>query len=212
MLPCPLCENSRTASRLTAGQREFWQCDECALTFVPPQFHLEGAEEKARYDTHENYPDDPAYRNFFRPFFDALTKELPPGAKGIDFGAGPGPALAEMLRERGFSVALYDKFFHPQKDVLGENYDFVACTETAEHFQRPRAEFELFQRLLRPGGCLGILTGMLAEGKKFDDWYYHRDPTHVAFYEKRTMEWIGKRFSWESSFPAPNVTLFRKPL
>ena len=35
------------------------------------------------------------------------------------------------------------------------------CSETAEHFREPRVEFARFDALLRPGGVLGVMTGML---------------------------------------------------
>ena len=40
------------------------------------------------------------------------------GVEGCWAGCGPGPALAEMLREAGHTVATYDPLFAP--DLTGE--------------------------------------------------------------------------------------------
>jgi len=89
-------------------------------------------------------------------------------------------------------------------------YDFITCTETAEHFVDPRAEFDRFDVLLRPGGWLGVMTEVLDEDRIFETWRYARDPTHVCFYGRRTFDWIADRFGWALERPHPNVALFRK--
>ena len=141
---------------------------------------------------------------------DPLRPCLKPGSEGLDYGAGPGPALAVMMREEGFDVRLYDPFFHPDRSALDRSYDFIACTETAEHFADPARELRLLHRMLRPSGWLGLMTGMIDSWSGFPQWHYHRDPTHVCFYSKRTMEWIGEWYRWRVRFPCPNVALFQK--
>ena len=64
--------------------------------------------------------------------------------------------------------------------------------------------------MLNSKGVLGVMTGMLDNWKNFPDWYYHRDPTHIAFYSKNTMQWIAKYFSLKIEFPRENVVFFRK--
>ncbi|MEI4850515.1 class I SAM-dependent methyltransferase, partial [Klebsiella pneumoniae] len=83
---------------------------------------------------------------------------LGPGARGLDFGCGPGPALATMLREAGMDMALFDPFFYPQASVLERQYDFITCTEVVEHLHRPAEVFRQLDRLLAPGGWLGVMT------------------------------------------------------
>ncbi|MEX2353228.1 MAG: class I SAM-dependent methyltransferase, partial [Gammaproteobacteria bacterium] len=131
------------------------------------------------------------------------------GACGLDYGSGPGPTLSVMLEERGFVMRNYDPFFADDVDALAGEYDFIACTETVEHFHHPGREFQCFDRLLRPGGWLGIMTGMRDPGTDFADWYYVRDPTHVSFYQMQTMEWLAQHFNWILQSPGPNVVLFQ---
>ena len=212
---CPLCGSDETAlfftGREKAVRREFLRCSSCDLMFVPRRYHLDETAQMERYLTHNNDPEDEDYRRFLSRLLDPLRPMLVPGAMGLDYGAGPGPALATMMREEGFDVRTYDPFFHPDESALEQTYDVITCTETVEHFSDPGRDFQLLDRMLRPSGWLGVMTGMLDSWAAFPDWYYHRDPTHVCFYSKRTMVWIGERLSWEVRFPRQNVAMFRKP-
>lgn len=193
-----------------SGRREFMLCSVCDLVFVPQVFHITAEEQVERYRTHNNEPDDPDYRAFLSRLLDEMRPYLVPGATALDYGSGPGPALAAMLREAGLVVRTYDPFFDPDVSALKKRYDFVTCTETAEHFATPREDFDVLDGLLKPGAWLGIMTGMLDDWAEFPSWYYHRDPTHICFYTKRTMRWIAERYEWEALFPRENVVLFRK--
>jgi len=177
---------------------------------VAPEDRPTPEEERAHYRTHRNDAGDPGYRAFLARVADPLAARLAPGAEGLDYGAGPGPALAAMLRERGFPTAVYDPFFAPDADALRRTYDFVTCTETAEHFHAPGDEFARLDGLLRPGGILAVMTEMLEDGRDFAAWRYARDPTHVSFYRPRTMRWIAEKHEWTMESPGRNVFLFLK--
>ena len=192
------------------GVREFWQCDCCDLVFVPPEFHLPECAEVERYLMHNNDPSDSGYRSFLSRLWDELKPRLSDGATGLDFGCGPGPALGQMMQEDGFEVSLYDPHFFPDRSVLERRYDFVTCTETVEHLRSPLKEFKLIDSLLVPGGRFGVMTGMLEDRADFARWYYQRDPTHIGFYSRRTMLWVGCEMGWDVEFPSTNVTLFVK--
>ena len=135
---------------------------------------------------------------------------LPEGARGLDFGCGPGPALARMLTEAGFDMALYDPFFHPDPAALDGRYDFITCTEVVEHLHRPAEIFHQLDGLLKAGGWLGIMTCFQTDDDRFANWHYRRDPTHVVFYRERTFAWLAERFGWHMEVPRKDVVLFRK--
>ena len=120
------------------------------MVFVPLSQHLSFAEEKAIYDLHENHLDDPGYRQFLSRLATPLQSKLPPAAIGLDYGCGPGPMLARMLTEHGHQVELFDPFYANHPQVLQDHYDFVTCTEVAEHFRQPAKEFEALFALLKP--------------------------------------------------------------
>jgi hypothetical protein len=207
---CPLCqaEPYRFAER---DQRLYLRCPSCDLVFVPPSFHLARAQEEARYREHNNDIADPRYRAFLRKLHGELAPLLPAGASGLDYGCGPGPALAALFAESGHPTSVYDPIFFPEETSLARTYDFVVCTETAEHFFEPKRELDRLDKLVRTGGWLGIMTQMLEDWTGFATWYYPRDPTHVCFYSARTMAWIGASRGWEYRQPRVDVALFRKP-
>lgn len=206
---CPLCAAKRVEPFATAYGRSYLECGVCRLIHLDPRMRLEPAAELAHYRTHRNDPSDAGYRAFLARLAEPLASRLSPGAEGLDYGSGPGPTLSVMMEEMGFGMTIYDPYFAPGTHALEREYDFVTCTETAEHFSRPGAEFVRLARRLRPGGWLGVMTTVYRDRTPFEQWYYARDPTHVAFYRDETMEWLARRFSWVLERPHPHVALFR---
>jgi SAM-dependent methyltransferase len=190
--------------------RQYFACAVCRLVHLAPDQRPARAAESARYRTHQNDPVDPRYREFLNRLAAPLVERLPAAAQGLDYGSGPGPTLSVMLEALGFTVALYDPVFAPEEAALGRTYDFITCSETAEHFFDPGREFARLNTLLRPGGWLAVMTEMRQEGRSFAEWRYVRDLTHVCFYHPATMTWLADRFDWSLDSPRPNVALFRK--
>ncbi|GGD42183.1 class I SAM-dependent methyltransferase [Sinisalibacter lacisalsi] len=177
-----------------------------------PSQHLSQDDELAHYLHHENDPDDPGYRRFLSKLAEPLMARLAPGAAGFDYGCGPGPALAAMLREAGHDVALYDPYFAHDPAPLGGTYDFVTCTEVAEHFHRPAKEFDTLRRLVRPGGWLAVMTCFQTDDARFAAWHYRKDPTHVVFYRQETFRHLAAVWGWVCEVPVKDVVLMRRPL
>lgn len=209
---CPLCLEAHVQRFIEIECKRYWRCDTCQLTYLDAVHRLPAAAEHRHYLSHENNVDDPGYRSFLARLADPLLLRLPAPSQGLDYGCGPGPALAHMLREQGHQVALYDPFFATDKAVLAESYEFVTCTEVAEHFHRPASEFALFAKLLKPGGWLGLMTSFQTDDSKFPNWHYRRDPTHVAFYKRETLSYVARRLGWCFVSPAKDIVLMRKPL
>lgn len=152
--------------------------------------------ERAHYGTHQNNPNDPAYRSFLNRLWGPLKAKLAPKAAGLDYGSGPGPTLHLMAQEDGFDCTHHDPFFHPDPSVFEKKYDFITCSETAEHFHDPAKEFQRLVKLLRPSGILGAMTSLHDSETDFANWHYRHDPTHVVFYSKRTFEIIADVFEF----------------
>lgn len=208
---CPVCRAPATVPFVTAGGRDYWRCVRCEASFLDPSQRPTPEEERAHYRLHENDVDDPGYRRFLSKLADPILDRLKPGCHGLDYGCGPGPALAAMLSEAGHAVALYDPVFRPDAAALDSTYDFITCTETAEHFHDPAAEFERLDAMLRPGGWLGLMTCFQTEDDRFATWHYRTDPTHVVFYRESTLRRVARRFGWTCEIPAKDVALMRKP-
>jgi len=211
MIACPVCRAPGPAPFLTLQCRAYWRCGVCLATVLDPAHRLSAQDELAHYLTHENDPADPGYRAFLSKLAEPLLARLKPGAEGLDYGCGPGPALAAMLREAGHPVALYDPFFAPDRAPLARAYDFIACTETAEHFHTPAQEFDLLGGMLRPGGWLAVMTCFQTDDARFKDWRYRADPTHVVFYRAGTLRHVAAQRGWSCEIVRKDVALMRAP-
>jgi len=207
---CILCDAINCSIFWQQEDKCYWRCANCESTFLEPKCRLTANEERAYYDLHENHVDDPGYRNFLRKVSEPLLNHLPPKQHGLDYGCGPGPALAAMLGDAGHTVALYDPFYRPNTAVLDKTYDFITCTEVAEHFHRPSQEFYKLHGMLRPGGWLAVMTSLLENHIDFERWHYRRDPTHVVFYRRQTFYWLATRYGWRCEFIDGSVILIQK--
>lgn len=190
--------------------RDYWRCDACEATFVPPSQRPAVADERAEYLLHRNDADDPAYRAFLARLAEPLLSRLAPGSAGLDHGCGPAPALAAMLEAAGHVMRVWDPLFAPDPAALTHTYDFITCTEVVEHFHDPAAEFARFDRMLRPGGWLGVMTCFQTDDDRFARWHYRRDPTHVVFYREATFRHIAAGLGWVCEIPRKDVVLMRK--
>lgn len=179
-------------------------------TFLDPAQRPARGVEHAQYRLHRNAVDDPGYRRFLQPLASAMLQRLPAAVDGLDFGCGPGPALAAMLRAAGHSVALYDPLFAPDPKVLEREYDFISCSEVVEHLHQPAVEFARLGQMLKPGGLLGIMTCFQTDDAAFAGWHYRRDPTHVVFYRSDTFAYLAHQHGWQYELPCPNVALLQK--
>jgi hypothetical protein len=73
---CPLCANGATEPFHRDRKRNFFQCPQCDLVFVPPEFHLSPEAEKVRYEFHSQSLADDGYRDFLNRLFQPLEKKL----------------------------------------------------------------------------------------------------------------------------------------
>ena len=165
--------------------------------------------EKERYDLHEN-SDTLGYRSFLNRLAEPLSQCLKLGNIGLDYGCGVLPLMEILFREKGLFMHSYDPFFFPEKQLLGKKYDFITCSETAEHFFEPRVEFEKLFSMLKPGGFLGIMTQFSPLRAEFANWYYAKDPTHVCFYSPATLQWIADFFGASVEIFPPSVAIFQE--
>ena len=208
---CPLCHSGGPLFYEDRDGKRYFRCPGCGLVWLSRRNRLSREAEFRHYRTHQNRPSDHRYRRFLRQLWAPLQERLAPGSHGLDYGSGPGPTLHLMAQEDGFSCDFHDPFFAPRSELLELSYDFVTCTETAEHFHHPDREFGQLHRLLRPSGWLGLMTLRFADPANFAHWSYRNDPTHVVFYQEATFAWIADHFGFAPPvFVSDRVTLMRK--
>lgn len=210
-MPCPLCGDGGAEVFHADRRRPYLRCTTCRLVFVPPDHRPDRAAERAEYDLHRNRVEDPGYRRFLSRLARPLLARLPADASGLDFGCGPAPALADMLRKQGLTVALYDSFYFPDTSVLNGPLDFVCATEVVEHLHRPGHELERMWGLLRPGGWLGVMTKLVRDRDAFSRWHYKNDPTHVCFFSETTWRWWAVGHRTTAEIIGADVIMLQKP-
>lgn len=188
-LHCPLCGHSCADGFHRDSVREYLLCRQCGMVFVPPEFYLTAQLEKAEYDLHRNGVDDPGYRKFLSRLAEPMMQRLAPASRGLDFGCGPGPALAAIFAESGHQVSLYDVFYQPDAGALEQSYQFITATEVVEHLHRPGEVLARLWGMLEPGGYLGIMTKLVRDADAFANWHYKNDLTHVCFFSELSWRW-----------------------
>ncbi|MEM7054003.1 MAG: class I SAM-dependent methyltransferase [Pseudomonadota bacterium] len=207
---CPVCLAKESRSFATVEHQQYWRCERCVATFLEPGQRLDGKAEKAHYDLHQNEVEDAGYRQFLNRLAKPLLERLAARQAGLDYGCGPGPALAELMREAGHTMTLWDPMYAPHAAALETRYDFITCTEVLEHLYQPAESFAHMIALLKPGGWLGIMTTLQTDDARFANWHYRRDPTHVVFYRAETLRWLADHHDCTIEFPATNVALIQR--
>lgn len=208
---CPLCCSSNTVHYTHDKRRSYLQCKDCELVFVPRNELLSLEQEKAIYDTHQNAIDDEGYQRFLNRAAKPLLEELTSPSEGLDFGCGPGPALAYMISQHQHNVTLYDIFYYPETSVLNTQYDFVTCTEVIEHVSKPQQVWQQLYDLVKPGGLLVIMTKLVIDKERFTHWHYKNDMTHINFFSQMTFNKLAEQFDMSLKYVAQDVMLFKKP-
>jgi hypothetical protein len=209
-LTCPLCADVRISEFYEYRSRCFLRCDVCRLIFVPAEFHLSLADEKAEYDKHKNSPDDLGYRKFLSRLFEPMNARMSLGSKGLDFGSGPGPTLSVMFEEAGHDVSIYDPFYAPEVTHLARQYDFVTASEVVEHFRNPAKDLQRLWSCVKPTGLLGLMTKLAFDQASFAKWHYKNDPTHVSFFSRECFKWLAEKWRAELIFVGSDVILLSR--
>jgi len=207
---CPLCStDSNEVVYAESLNRRYFKCNYCFSWFLSTKERLSLIQEKVRYSEHQNDPKDVRYRDFLSQVSKPLIQKLEPGAEGLDYGCGPGPTLHLMMSEAGFPTVAYDPIFRSETSTKGP-FDFITCTEVAEHFFSPLEEFSALVSRLKPQGILAIMTDMVQEETDFVRWYYIKDPSHSFFYSKMTFDFIATQLDMSLEIVSTRVALFTK--
>ncbi|PAV27133.1 methyltransferase family protein [Tamilnaduibacter salinus] len=206
---CTVCDGPVRPFQTVRGI-DYWRCGHCEATIMDPAHWPTLSDEQAVYDLHENDVRDPGYRRFLSKLVDPLLEQIPPGSDVLDFGCGPGPALAAMLSEAGMRVAGYDPIYAPDPALLDRRWPVITATEVIEHLHDPGATFQQLDACLEPGGWLAVMTCFQTDDERFANWHYRRDPTHVVFYREHTLATVAARHGWSLTVPRKDVALFQK--
>jgi SAM-dependent methyltransferase len=194
---CLLCDGS-TELFFQHKERKFFLCKECKGISLEKKLLPEQDIEYERYLQHNNDIENKGYQSFVSPVVSAVLKDFCPENKGLDFGAGTGPVISKLLRDRNYQIELFDPFFHNNPELLSEKYNYIVCCEVIEHFHNPGKEFRLLKDLLVQNGKLYCMTNVFEKNIDFGKWSYKNDLTHVFIYQRETFYWIKERFEFDN--------------
>lgn len=185
-------------------------CCNCQGIFLDAKLLPDDNREVQRYLSHNNDVEDARYQSFVDPIVSNVLRDFPPTAKGLDFGAGTGPVISKLLKDRNYSIMQYDPFFHNHPHLLSAKYNYIACCEVIEHFHSPQKEFSLLKDILLPQGKLYCMTDIYNPTIEFNNWYYKNDPTHVFIYQEETFLWIKGYFGFSNVAIDGRLIMFQK--
>jgi hypothetical protein len=196
---CKICGNTtRQIHHKTFGV--YHLCQHCDFISKDKGDHISTHQALDIYDSHQNSIHDLVYVEYFTDFLDkAVFPFISSYRNGLDFGSGPSPVLAQMLRDTyGYNMDIYDLYYSPIKSYLDKTYDLISVTEVVEHLEDPMQYFSLFVEHCNEDGILAVMTHFHSKNEEeFLNWHYIRDRSHVSFFNVRTFEVIAKKMNLE---------------
>ncbi len=163
-----------------------YHCLKCEVIFKDPSSHVSSELEQQQYAQHNNSLENSGYVQMFESFLEFV--ELKDSVQRVlDFGSGPTPVFATILRRRGLEVEIYDKYYatNPIEGV----FDLIVSTEVFEHLDDPVGVLKRLKSHLGADARVAIMTQFHKGTKEFYlDWWYRRDPTHITFFTPKTFE------------------------
>jgi len=207
MQQCRLCKSDSDLFYTIKGNN-YLLCPTCEGIFVENNNLPDRELEVARYKAHNNDVNDAGYRNFVKPIVNEILNYQYQSEIGLDYGAGPGPVVSQMLIERNYTIKQYDPFFYNYPELLNQQYNYIVCCEVMEHFHKPAVEFFTLKNLLLKGGKLYCKTNIYNASIDFRNWYYKNDITHVFFYQEKTLQFIRSEFKFSNVQIRNDVIIF----
>lgn len=205
---CTLCCTHLDSTDII--EDKYFHCPACKGVVKDVSTYLSPEAEKSRYLLHNNDINDEGYQNFTAPVSDYIIRHYLPSHKGLDYGCGKASVISHRLRSNLYTVSCYDPYFFPDESVLQESYDYIICSEVAEHFYQPAAEFKKLNQLLNPNGRLILMTLLYNDQINFSTWHYRSDPTHVFFYSEDTIEFICRMFNFKKLLLKGRLIVLKK--
>lgn len=197
-MTCNICHSDTKSFHDPDLHKTFHHCETCHCIMLDPQHYLCAEKEHALYNNHHNSLENEGYVKMFEDFLDYFWEELTCKAKALDFGSGPTPVLAHLLRMRAVDVDCYDKFYQPIRCFEDQTYDLITSTEVFEHLEDPIGTLRFLSQHLKTGGILALMTLFHTNDEAlFLKWWYRRDPTHITFYTPYTLEVLAQKCGLE---------------
>jgi len=213
-LLCKICDSPTQDLPDPQFSIDYHQCLSCEYIFMDESALISDDEAKEVYLLHENTPDNEGYVQMFKDFIrESIALHSINIKTALDFGCGPGPVLASLLREQGIQTETFDTFFADNPEALSKHYDLITATEVLEHLVRPMDELKKLSGMLNPDGILAVMTLFHPnDSKTFTDWWYRRDSTHVGFFTPKTLQKMATLLGFDLiDHDQKRIAVFQKP-
>lgn len=207
---CPLCGQKDSALYFEDKFGVFFHCDECDLIFKEKAGLLPLADEKNRYESHNNDTNDQGYYDFLTRLTSPMLDYIKKGEIGLDFGCGPTISIESVFLTQKIRCDSFDPIFFNNEEFLSNKYNFLTCSEAIEHMYDVGKEIKKMISLINHNGLFGIMTNPhRGEKDHFEKWWYKKDPTHVRFFSLKTFEWLALKDGLTLLFQKDSVFIFR---
>ena len=187
---CKICSSETERIENYKKNIIYYSCINCDFIFIDEKKINTREDEKERYLKHNNSLDNEPYVDMFKDLIDKNIINNKDKIKSIlDFGCGSVPVFVKLLKDKGFVVDKYDKYFFPAKDPLKKKYDLITLIEVIEHLKNPLNELDNLRKNLNINGFFLIKTLFHPEDKElFLKWWYKEDFTHISFFSAKTFK------------------------
>ncbi len=200
--PCRLCGRETKPVRDEPFRVSYHRCPFCEFLSIEEKGLPSPEEERQEYLLHDNRMENAGYVRHLEAFIRQGVQPFLGSARTVlEFGCGPGPVLAELLKRRGLFVDIYDPFFFPEKVQEGKGYDLITATEVLEHIRDPLESFLHLGEHLNDNGILAVMTQFHPrDDTAFRNWWYRKELSHISFFTPVTLSFLagraGMRFLW----------------
>ncbi|MCB4743002.1 MAG: class I SAM-dependent methyltransferase [Sulfurovum sp.] len=192
---CHICQNKTMTFHDEKTSVTYYHCKPCEYIFKEPSCYQTIKKQKLRYDLHENNEEDGEYRAYFQRFLDFVIPLVGKPKNALDFGCGRSILLSNMLKFMHIDTDVYDPIYHPNTAWNTKQYELIVSTEVFEHLHDPGSIFEQLVERLVSNGYLAFQTQFHPnEVDAFKKWYYHKDPTHITFFRRKTFEALAQKY------------------
>ena len=213
MQECKLCNNDVSAFKDVKKELIYYRCSVCGFVFLDDKFMLNQAEEKKKYDQHNNSLENEGYVQMFEDFIEVAIEPYKENIHtALDFGSGPQPVLSKLLERRGFAVDIYDLYYAPTKVYEHKKYDLITSTEVFEHLSKPFEVLKILVQHCNDNGYIALMTKFPPkDDKEFLAWWYRRDPTHISFFTPKSFEIMAEKVGLSVvKIISDNIVVFQK--
>ncbi len=192
---CKVCGSEDITLYVRNKKREFLRCSLCELVFVPEKFFLTIAQERTRYELHDNSIENKGYTDFLDKVVAIITERFPVDSTILDFGSGAGAVLGTLLHKKRYSCESYDPLFNIQCNDGAKTYDIIVICEVIEHLRLLQDDLAFIKKRLKPHGTVIIRTQLYPDAENFLKWWYIQDLTHINFFSPITIDFVASQLN-----------------